>query len=214
MLVARQLGDTLNGVARQCEEFGVKVLPLLADMSKHEEVNHVVKLALDRFSKVDVLVSATGLRQHNLLWEVSYEEWHQVFASNLYSTFYLAKALAPGMIERKSGSIIALGGLASFVPQKNSAALVASKHGLHGLIKSLALDLGPYGVRANLLALSHIENERINPEWKKGAERPIATPLGRKGKPEEVANVALFLASDESSYVTGDRICCGGGRYM
>ena len=125
------------------------------------------------------------------------------------------------MIERKSGSIIALGGLSSLTATSpQSTATVASKHGLYGFIKALAHDLGPYGVRANLLAPSFIHNERRNPEWYPGTggkhtdEEMARTPLRREGTNQELANVALFLASDESSYVTGDRIVCGGGTYM
>ena len=99
--------------------------------------------------------------------------------------------------------------------------MVASKHGLYGLIKSLALELGPYGMRANLLALAQIDNKRLNPEWYADsggdpytAARLASVPLIRSGTPEEVGNVAVFLASDDSSYVTGDRILCAGGRYM
>jgi 3-oxoacyl-[acyl-carrier protein] reductase len=215
ILVARKLGDELNQVAKQCESLGVKTLPILADVSKHEEVNRAVQSGLERFGKVDVLVNVVGMRQHRPLQDVSYDEWQQVFAVNLHSTFYLVKALVPGMMQRKSGNIIALGGLISLLPHVDSTALVASKHGLHGLIKSLALDLGPHGIRANLIALSHIDSERRNPEWYADTSpRTVATPLGRKGTHQEVANAALFLASDESSYITGDRICCAGGRYM
>ena len=224
ILVARKLGDGLNQVAKQCEGFGVKALPLLADMGDHQEVNRVVQLGLDQFGKVDVLVSATGIRPHKLPWEYGYDEWHQVFAVNLHSTFYLVKALAPGMIERgKGGSIVALGGNnALTAASPHAAAVTASKHGLHGLIKSLAQALGPYGIRANLLALGTMESgERLNPEWysayggnpETGAKL-AKRPLGRFGKPQEAANVALFLASDESSYITGDRISCSGGTIM
>ena len=124
-------------------------------------------------------------------------------------------------MKQKSGSIIALGGGASLTSQPQRAHVVASKHGLYGLIKSLALELGPYGIRANLLALSFIKNKRLNPEWYpelKNGERPSeeidSIPLKREGTRDEVANVALFLASDQSSYVTGDRIICAGGKYM
>jgi 3-oxoacyl-[acyl-carrier protein] reductase len=199
----------------------VQALPLLADVSNHEEVNRAAQLGLDRFGKVDVLVSVAGLRLHKPFWEISYDEWHQVFAVNLHATFYLAKALTPGMIERgKGGSIVALGGVASLTSQAERAHVVASKTGLHGLIKALAMELGPYGIRANLIALSFIENKRLNPERypETGGAHTRAeidsVPLRRLGKPQEVANVALFLASDESSYVTGDRIVCAGGRYM
>jgi len=222
ILVARQLGDELNQVARECESFGVKTLPLLADVGRHEEVNRVVQQGLEKFGKVDVLVNVVGIRPHKLAWEYSYDEWQQIFAVNLHSTFFFAKALAPEMIKRgKGGSIIALGGRAALTSEASGAGVVASKHGLYGLIKSLALDLGPHGIRANLLALSHIENERRNPEWYRHLDgdpnvraQHDFSPMGRKGKPQEVANAALFLASDESSYITGDRMVCAGGRYM
>ena len=216
ILVARKLGDELNQVAKECESFGVKVLPLLADVGNPEEVNRVAQLALDRFRKVDVLVNVVGIRPHKAFWEVSHDEWHQVFAVNCHSTFYWAKALAPGMMERKGGSIIALGGASSLTATSpHSTSNVASKHGLYGFIKALAQDLGPYGVRANLIAPSHIDSERRNPQWYASSPlRTITPPLERKGTHQEVANVALFLASDESSYVNGDRIVCNGGRSL
>lgn len=235
IMVARKREDELKQVAKECEALGVKTLPLLADLSKHEEVNRAVEQGLAHFGKVDVLVSVAGLRPHKDFWEISYEEWHQVMAVNLHSTFYLAKALAPGMMERRSGSFIALGGnSATTAAFPYVAALAASKHGLHGLIKGLAQAFGRYNVRANLLSLANIQNDRLNPEWytvknEKGEmirtgqvgdptsteeDRYKLSPLGRQGTRQEVASVAVFLASDESSYVTGDRIIVSGGGYM
>lgn len=233
VLIALKNGDELQKVAGDCERFGAKTLPLLADVGMPDAVDGAVKEALAHFGKVDVAVSVAALRPHKPFWEISNEEWHRVHSVNLHSTFYLAKALAPGMMERKCGNIIALGGLASLTGQPLRAHVVASKTGLFGLIKSLALELGPYGVRANLIAVGHIDTERRNPEWyPEGGGVPYqgahgagadgsalgradgGTPLGRLGTPQEVADVALFLASDESSYVTGDRIICAGGRYM
>jgi 3-oxoacyl-[acyl-carrier protein] reductase len=111
--------------------------------------------------------------------------------------------------------------MASVTSQPQRAHVIASKTGLYGLIKALAFELGPYNVRANLIALSLIENVRANPEWypeRAGGSYPASEvadiPLRRMGKPQEVANVAVFLASDQSSYVTGDRIICAGGKYM
>jgi 3-oxoacyl-[acyl-carrier protein] reductase len=125
------------------------------------------------------------------------------------------------MMERKSGSIVALGGLASLTAQPQRAHVVASKAGLYGLVRALALELGPYNIRANLIALGMIENVRANPEWYPGTQGGAYTDdelasiaLRRTGKPQEVANVAVFLASDRSSFVTGDRIVCAGGKYI
>ena len=221
ILVSRKRGDELNEVKKECESLGAKVLPLLADVSKPAEVNRIVEQGLDRFGKVDISVSVAGIRRHKDFWEISYEEWLEVFGVNLHSTFYLAKALAPSMMKRRSGNFIALGGLASMTSQPQRAHVVASKTGLYGLIKSLALELGPYVIRANLIALSLIANVRLHPEWyperkddPKNTKEIQGTALKREGTREEVANVALFLASDQSSYVTGDRIICAGGKYM
>ena len=222
ILVAREKRAELDQVAHECEKLGVKVLPLLADVSDHEQVNRMVQQGLDHFGQVDVLMSVAGRRAHQDFWEISYEEWHKTFAVNLHSAFYLAKAVAPSMMKRgKGGSIVALGGLAAITSQPQRAHVVASKTGLYGLIKALALELGPYNIRANLIALGVIDNVRANPEWypERGGggytDAELAgVALRRTGKPQEVANVAVFLASDQSSFVTGDRIMCNGGKYM
>jgi NAD(P)-dependent dehydrogenase (short-subunit alcohol dehydrogenase family) len=220
ILVAREKKDSLNEVAKECEKLGAKVLPIMADVSDHEQVERLVQQGLERFGQIDVLMSCAGRRAHQDFWQISYEEWHKTFEVNLHSLFYLAKAVAPSMMARKTGSIIALGGQASVTSQPQRAHVIASKHGLFGLIKALALELGPYNVRANLIALMSIENVRANPEWYadgigRYTEADLAAiPLKRAGKPQEVANVAVFLASEQSSYVTGDRILCGGGKYM
>jgi NAD(P)-dependent dehydrogenase (short-subunit alcohol dehydrogenase family) len=222
ILVARERKAELEAVAAECEKSGVRVLSLLADVSDHGEVERMVQQGLSHFGHVDVLMSVAGRRAHQDFWQISYEEWHKTFAVNLHSTFYLAKALVPSMMQRgQGGSIVALGGMAAVTSQPQRAHVIASKTGLYGLIKALALELGPYGIRANLIALSTIENVRANPEWypeKKDGQYPEAEiasiPLKRLGKPQEVANVAVFLASEQSSYVTGDRILCMGGKYM
>jgi NAD(P)-dependent dehydrogenase (short-subunit alcohol dehydrogenase family) len=224
ILVSRERREELDQTARECASHGVRTQTLLADLSKHEEANRAARLGMEHFGKVDVLVSVAGARPQKLPWEYSFEEWLEVFAINCHSTFSLAKALVPAMIERgQGGSIIALGGgVALTAWNAHGAAVVASKHALYGLIKSLAKALGPHNIRANLIALMSIENERQNPQWyretggdpNKASQKLATTPLGRLGRPEEVANVALFLASDQSSYVTGDRICCAGGSIM
>ena len=221
VLVAREKKESLDEVAHECQKLGARVLPLLADVSEHEQVSRLAKQALDHFGRIDVLMCVAGRRAHQDFWEISLEEWHKTFAVNLHSLFYLAKAVVPSMMKRKSGSIVALGGLASLTAQPQRAHVVASKAGLFGLIRALALELGPYNIRANLIALGMIENVRANPEWypeRGGSSYPeqdlAGIALRRFGKPQEVANVAVFLASDRSSFVTGDRIVCAGGKYI
>jgi NAD(P)-dependent dehydrogenase (short-subunit alcohol dehydrogenase family) len=220
ILIAREKKESLDEVAHECEKLGVKVLPLLCDVSENDQVERMVKQGLGHYGKIDVLMCCAGRRAHQDFWQISVEEWHKTFAVNLHSAFYLAKAVAPSMMERKTGSIVALGGMASVTSQPQRAHVIASKHGLFGLIKAMAYELGPHNVRANLIALMTIENVRANPEWypEGGAayseEALAAIPMRRAGKNAEVANVAVFLASDQSSYVTGDRILCAGGKYM
>jgi 3-oxoacyl-[acyl-carrier protein] reductase len=226
ILIAQSQGEELNKVAKECEGYGVKVLAMLGDVSKEDEVKRLTKAGLEKFGKVDVLVSVAAIRPLANAWEYDTEQWMQVFNVNVHSTFFLAKELVPGMIERKTGSIIALGGSSMVtVSSGYGAAVVSSKMALHGLIKSLAQGLAPHGVRANLLGLANIENVRAHPEWYKdmvktgkpamdSPERGKLSPMGRKGTNQEVANVCLFLASDESSYITGDRILCAGGMHV
>lgn len=221
VLVARERRQELDAVAEECTRLGARVITVLADLAEHAQVERLVRQGTDHFGRIDVLMSVAGRRAHQDFWQISLEEWHKTFAVNLHSTFYLARAVVPGMMERRSGSIIALGGLAALTAQPQRAHVIASKTGLLGLIKALAFELGPYNVRANMIALSNIENVRANPEWypekvdgQYSARDVAAIPLGRLGKPAEVANVAVFLASEQSSYVTGDRIVCAGGRYI
>ena len=223
VLIARSRSEELNKVAAECQSYGARTLALLGDVGDSAQARRLAQQGLDHFAKIDVLVCVAGLRPHLHFLKISDDDWHRIFAVNLHSTFYLTQALIPGMMERgKGGSIIALGGLAALTAQKLGSAVVSSKSGLHGLIKSVASEFGPYGIRANLLVPSFIENERSNPEWYKDIGGDFntnsaefeATPLRRTGTPQEVANAALFLASDESSYITGDHICCTGGRHL
>ncbi len=212
MVLAARTGADVQKVAAECESAGVKALPLAADASRREDIEEVVRQSLQRFGKVDVLVSVVGLRHHKPFWDFSHEEWQQAFNVNLHSTFYFAKALAPSMIARKSGSIVALGGMSSVTAMRPGiSSVAASKHGLYGLIKAMAVDLGPHGVRANLIAVGNIDTVRAPGHEMKPEHQQLA--LRRNGRPEEVANAALFLASDDASYITGDCVNCSGGRF-
>ena len=235
VLIAKQREEQLRQVAKDCEALGAKTLPILADVTKPQDVDRTVKQGLEKFGRVDVLMSVAGLRRNKLPWDFTFEEWQHMFAINVHATFLLSKALTPGMIQRRSGSIVALGGNSSLTcSSPYTGALASSKHALHGLIKGLAQALGPYGVRANMLSLANIENEILDPESYRvtgpdgkeihtgtggdpnttDEQRAMRSPLRRMGRQQEVANAALFLASDESSYITGDRIICAGGIYM
>jgi NAD(P)-dependent dehydrogenase (short-subunit alcohol dehydrogenase family) len=222
VLVARQRAEELDAVAAECESRGAKTVALLADLTVADECNRVVAEGARQLGPIDTLVSVLAIRPHHHLVDTSYEEWQRVFDVNLNATFYLAKALVPGMIERKFGNIIALGGVASLRAQPMRPGVVASKFALLGLIKSMALDLGVHGIRANLVAPGFIENKRANPEWypegesgdTHNPEQIERTPLRREGRSTEVAEAVLFLASERSAFTTGESLACSGGRQL
>src|SRR5262249_49490363 len=101
IIIAKERMESLREVTKECESYGAKVLPLLADVGKHEEVNRVVQQGLDRFGKIDQLVCVAAYRNHVPFFEYTYDEWLSTFAVNVHSTFYLAKAVLPGMLERR-----------------------------------------------------------------------------------------------------------------
>ena len=223
ILIAKERIESLNETTKECESYGAKVLPLLADVGQHEEVNRVVKLGLERFGKIDQLVCVAAYRHHQPFFEHTYDEWLSTFAVNVHSAFSLTKAILPGMLERKSGNIIALGSTLALTSRKNHSMETSCKHALYGLIKAIAAEFTPSGIRANYLVVSAIQNKRANPElypWEAAGDDTISAsgtrilPMGRRGTSQEVANVALFLASDQSSYISGDRILCSGGKYL
>jgi 3-oxoacyl-[acyl-carrier protein] reductase len=222
ILNTRSQQDELNAVAAECRALGVRTLALLADVAHADQVFAMVEQGLATFGKIDILVSNAAIRPHQSITDISVAEWHQVMDVNLNATFYLCKAVVPSMKQQRSGSIITLGGLASVSGRPNTAAVTASKTGLLGLTRALAAELGPDGIRVNMVVPGSMDTERRYPEWypehqeaaANASEQLKGIPMRRQGTPEELAATCLFLASDESSYITGDRILCMGGRFL
>jgi len=211
--------DELEAVAAECRKHGVRVAPVLGDIGDAAAVETMVKEGTAALGAIDVLVCNAAIRPHKPITETSLEDWHRVIAVNLHSAFYLARAVVPGMKARGRGSIIALGGQSSLTGRAGTAAVTAAKTGLLGLVRALAAELGPSGIRVNMVVPGTIDTERRYAEWypefrqaPPGApERLQRIPLGRLGRPEEIAEACLFLASDASAYITGDTIRVMGG---
>jgi 3-oxoacyl-[acyl-carrier protein] reductase len=222
VLNTRANRDELEAVAAECRKAGVRVVTALADVADAAAVDAMVAGAVAELGPIDVLVCNAAIRPHKSLAETSLEDWHHVLGVNLHSAFYLARAVVPGMKERRRGSIIALGGLSSLTGRPNTAAVTAAKTGVLGLIRALAAELGPSGIRANVVMPGFIDTERRYAEWYPefqksppgSPEQLKQIPLGRLGRPEDIADACVFLASDASAYVTGDTLRVMGGRFI
>jgi NAD(P)-dependent dehydrogenase (short-subunit alcohol dehydrogenase family) len=222
LLNTRVNGDELESVAGECRKAAVRVVTALADVGDAAAVQAMVERGVADLGAIDVLVCNAAIRPHKSLADTSLDEWHHVMAVNLHSAFYLARAVVPSMKARGQGSIIALGGLSSLTGRPNTAAVTTAKTGLVGLVHALAAELGPSGIRVNMVAPGYIDTERRHAEWypefrqaPPGAPEQLKQiPLGRLGRPEDIADACVFLASDASAYVTGDTLRVMGGRFI
>lgn len=199
-----------NTVA-ELESFGHKVKAYVANAADFEQAQQSVDSVLGDFGHIDILVNNAGITRDALMLRMSEQQWDSVLTVNLKSAFNYIHAVLPSMSRQRCGSII---NMSSVVGERGNAGQCnysASKAGLIGLCKSIAKEMGPRGIRANCIApgfiiseMTEAMSEQVRAEWVK------TIPLRRGGTVDEVAGVALFLASDLSSYVSGQVIsCCG-----
>ena len=182
------------------------------DVSDAAEVARVFGEIETRWRRVDALVNCAGIAHIALFQDTDEDAWRRVMAVNLDGAYRCARAVLPGMIRRKSGSIIQIGSMWGEVGASCEVAYSAAKAGLIGLTKALAKEVGPSGVRVNCVSPGVIDTE-MNAELTPETLRELAeeTPLGRIGKPEDVARTVLFLAEEDSAFITGQVIGVSGG---
>lgn len=210
--------------AAEVERLGRRALFLRADVSDKEQVAALFAGALDRFGRLDALVNNAGVNvgpdRRFPIHEFRDEDWHRIIATDLDGVFLCSKEAARHMVARGSGRIINIGSVAGLVPLRLQIAFVAAKAGVANLTRGMALELAPHGIRVNAIAPGSILTEGTrelfygagDPERRRRAESLIAhIPLGEPGKPEDIANAALFLASSASDYVTGHVLVVDGG---
>ena len=196
-------------------QFGHRVKAYASDASAFESAHELVKQVIEDFSRIDILVNNAGITRDTLLMRMTEQQWDEVLNGNLKSAFNFTHAVVPLMARQRAGSIISLSSVVGIAGNAGQANYAASKAGIIALSTSVAKEMGSRNVRCNCIAPGFIDTdmtsslpEELRKEWAK------TIPLRRCGTPEEVANVALFLASDLSSYVTGQVIhCCGGMSY-
>jgi 3-oxoacyl-[acyl-carrier protein] reductase len=203
--------ENLEKVKKEIEELGSEAKYYFADVSKYEEAERMVKEIEKDFGKLDVLVNNAGIIKDRTLAKMTFDEWKAVIDVNLTGTFNCTKAALP-LIVTNQGCIINISSIVGERGNFGQTNYAASKGGIIGFTKSLAKELGRFGVRVNAVSPGFIETKMVEtvPENIKLAVKQL-TALGRFGKPEEVANVVFFLATEEASFITGEIIHVDGG---
>ncbi|SDJ75993.1 3-oxoacyl-[acyl-carrier protein] reductase [Catalinimonas alkaloidigena] len=201
-----------QALEQELQALGIKAKGFRSDASDFAAAGQLVDDVVKEFGQLDVLVNNAGVTQDGLLMRMSEEQWDRVININLKSVFNLTKAATRTFMKQRSGSIINLTSVVGLRGNAGQANYAASKAGIIGFTKSVALELGSRGVRSNAIAPGFIETEmtgeldpKVVEEWKAGI------PLKRGGTPEDVANCATFLASDLSTYITGQVLQVDGG---
>ena len=187
------------------------------DLADPEAVEALAAAARKQFGDVDILVNNAGIFDYMKgPLDLSLQEWNRVLAVNLNSQFLLAKHVLPGMIAKKSGSIVNIASAAGLVGGGGGIAYTASKHAVVGLTKHLAVEFGPQGIRANAICPGIVETPLLETALKADTSGGLAgfvsmTPARRMGEPEEIAKAVLFLASGDASFMFGSVMCVDGG---
>jgi NAD(P)-dependent dehydrogenase (short-subunit alcohol dehydrogenase family) len=194
---------------------GEKVLAVKADVTQSVEVDNLVEKALSKFGHIDILVNNAGINIVKPFLAMSEAEWDSVMDTSLKGYFNCCQAVGKGMVERQSGSVINITSVFGLVGFMNISPYITSRGGIVQLTKALAVEWGRYNVRVNAIAYSYmragIAFKNIEADEKILKQNLRMIPMGRGGEPHEVPGVAVFLASDASTFVTGDTILVDGG---
>jgi 3-oxoacyl-[acyl-carrier protein] reductase len=205
----------IAAVAAEIEAAGGRALPLLADVADEAAVARMVAQATEAFGGIDIAVSNAGLRRQTPFLQISLAEWREIMSVALDGSFILARAVVPSMAARGGGAIIGLSGISTHLGTPNRAHVSASKSGLEGLLRALAVELAPHGIRCNAVAPGSIDTARGAAAGPLPATHSDATiPLRRKGNVEEIAAVVRMLAGPEGGYITGQTIHVNGGAFL
>jgi 3-oxoacyl-[acyl-carrier protein] reductase len=205
----------LEKVAAELESSGAQALAVQADVTQAYEVEQMIGACVARFGQVDILVNNAGITRDNLGLRMKDEEWDAVLSVNLKGVFQCTRAVLRPMIKQRSGRIINLTSVVAVMGNPGQANYVAAKAGIIGLTKATAREVASRGITANAVAPGFIETDMthaLDPELQEQMRSQI--PLGRFGRPEDVAELVAFLASDRAAYITGQVIHLNGGLWM
>jgi 3-oxoacyl-[acyl-carrier protein] reductase len=204
-----------NAISQRFDELGIKGEGMRMDVGDDDSVDGVIKAIGDKYGVITILVNNAGITRDNLLMRMKADDWDAVLNTNLTSIYRLSKACLRAMMKAKTGRIINIASVVGASGNAGQTNYSAAKAGMFGFTKSLAQEVGSRGITVNAVAPGFIDTDmtRELPD----AQRELLLgniPLGRLGRPDEIASVVAFLASDEAAYITGETLHVNGGMYM
>lgn len=204
--------EAANALEQELQAFGVKAKGYQSNAANFDAAQELVNEVISEFGTVDILINNAGITKDNLLMRISEADFDQVIEVNLKSVFNLTKAVIRPMMKQRSGSIINMSSVVGLKGNAGQANYAASKAGIIGFSKSVALELGSRNIRSNVIAPGFIETEmtaKLDEKVVEGWRNEI--PLKRGGTPDDIANACVFLGSDMSAYITGQTLSVDGG---
>jgi 3-oxoacyl-[acyl-carrier protein] reductase len=210
-VVVRTDMKAAEGVVREIEAMGSKGLAVHADISNPADIKRMMQETLAQFGRLDILVNNASIRPEAPIEDITLESWREVMHVSLEGPFLCVQAALPALAKSK-GTIVNIGGLTAYVGAAHRAHVVAAKAGLDGLTKALAVELAPRGITVNMVSPGMIDTAREGPD--PAHRKTRTTPLGRRGKPEDVSAMVRYLAGPNGRYLTGQTIHVNGGVFL
>lgn len=205
----------VEATAKEIRADGGQAMPFLADVSNPDAVAQMVEATVREFGGVDIAVCNAGLRRQTPFLEMSFQEWREILSVALDGAFILAKAAVPQMIERGGGAFVGLSGVSHHAGAKDRVHVNASKAGLEGFVRGLAMEMAAHGITANCVAPGSIDTVRgPSAGGPQGRGHSGNIPLGRQGTVDEIAAAVRFLVGPEGRYITGQTIHVNGGLFL
>ena len=219
VMIADLVSEAADGLAAELRAQGHEVAAMATDVTDLDEAQNLAEATVSRFGRIDILANVAGGSAGPVIKttlspfaESSKERWDEMVALNLYGTLNCTRAVVNHMIERRSGRVVNIASTAGMLGMQNAAEYSAAKGGVIAFTKTLAKELAQYRINVNCISPGVIGTERVRQTTTEVLETYLCgIPMGRLGEPEEVAKVVLFLASSESSYITGENIAVAGG---
>src|SRR4029453_12539823 len=216
VVVADSNGSSASKVKEEIQNVGKTALAIEVDVFSEQSVTLMIKRTLEEFGTIDVLVNNAGIYPSNTIEELTTQSWDQVIGTNLTGAFLCSRAAVPIMLEKKKGRIINMSSSTALRGAKNGAHYAASKAGLIGFTKALALELAPSGVTVNAICpgLTDTAQPRGHMTDKELYSKKERVPLGRIAQPEDIVGPLMFLVSDRARHITGQTVLVNGGDLM